>query len=196
VTALPARVQHLFLARHGRTALEAQDRVCGRADPCIDTVGISEAEALGNAMVAQGVACVVSSPLQRARQTAHIVALAIGAPEHVDDDLTDRAYGPHTGLRHADVEASWTSIDRAPGAEPLSLVRRRTTDVLNRLLDAPGMDAVLVVTHDALIRAFLTPLAPEQVLTAPTGSWAWCARRGREWALIAADQRPGGRVLR
>ncbi|MEI8198158.1 MAG: histidine phosphatase family protein, partial [Phycisphaerae bacterium] len=61
-----------------------------------------------------GIAAVVSSPLQRAYDTAAAVADALGLPVRVDDDLIETDFGEWEGLtfaeaaeRHHDLHGRW-----------------------------------------------------------------------------------------
>ncbi|MBO0747342.1 MAG: histidine phosphatase family protein, partial [Acidimicrobiaceae bacterium] len=55
----------LYLARHGRTPLNAAGVLRGRLDPPLDEEGRAEAARLGSALGGVGVRLVVASPLQR-----------------------------------------------------------------------------------------------------------------------------------
>jgi broad specificity phosphatase PhoE len=94
VTAIADRV---FLARHGRTALNAEGRLRGLSNPPLDEVGIAEAARLANALEPKHPTAVICSPLQRAVATAQAIGTASGAPVTVDVRLNDRDYGPVTG---------------------------------------------------------------------------------------------------
>ncbi|WP_258073908.1 histidine phosphatase family protein [Arthrobacter sp. Y81] len=95
---------------------------------------------------------VVSSPLERAVDTARVIAEAAGAARWVDECFKDRDYGPQTGHLTAEVTARWGTVDDAPGMEPAADVLARARPALDALLDdAPGL-SVIVVTHDAVIR--------------------------------------------
>ena len=65
-------------------------------------------------------AVVLTSPLQRCRNTAEAIAAEVGAPVVVDERLIDGVLGDWTGLRAAEIEerwpdefASWRSTRRA-----------------------------------------------------------------------------------
>lgn len=188
-----SRPRHLFVARHGQTALNAEGRLRGLADPPLDEVGDAEACRLATEMSRRGVTVVISSPLTRAWQTAHVVALAAGVPHLVDDSFNDRDYGPHTGHVRAQVEARWGTVDRAPGVEPAENVLRRVLVGVERALETARGGTALVVTHDAVIRPLLHTIDPGRELAVLTGSWNWLARGEDGWSLIAADQVPPGR---
>jgi broad specificity phosphatase PhoE len=57
-----AGVTRVYLARHGRTALNAEGWLRGLRDPPLDEVGIAEACRLADALAVQSPVAVVSSP--------------------------------------------------------------------------------------------------------------------------------------
>ena len=67
----------LYLARHGETDLNIDDRYQGISDAPLNARGIDQARALALALPLD-VTRIVSSPLQRALQTAQAVGTARG----------------------------------------------------------------------------------------------------------------------
>lgn len=184
-------VSTVYLARHGRTAFNAEDRMRGLSDPPLDEVGRAEAQKLAAALADTGGAIVVSSPLQRAVATAQSIADAAGVPATVDIRLNDRDYGPHTGERRADVIARYGSIDNAPGVEPLEAVRHRALAAFTALVDEHDGGPLILVSHDAFNRALLGQL--DTTLTdAPqrTACWNKLSRVDGVWRVEAYDQKP------
>src|ERR1700756_3974088 len=109
----------VFLARHGRTALNAEDRLRGLSDPPLDEVGIAEVARLAEALAPKHPTAVICSPLQRAVATSQAIGSASGAPVTVDARLNDRDYGPMTGHLRDEVESEYGRVDLAPGVAPL-----------------------------------------------------------------------------
>ena len=83
----------ILLARHGRTADNAEGRILGRRDPPLDPAGREEAAALAAAVAAASLAALWTSPLRRARETAAIVGEATGLVPVVLDDLVESRRG-------------------------------------------------------------------------------------------------------
>jgi broad specificity phosphatase PhoE len=107
----------VYLARHGRTALNAEDRLRGLSDPPLDEVGVAEAARLAEVLATKNPTAVISSPLQRAVATAEAIGAAAGVPASIDIRLNDRDYGTLTGERRDEVRCRFGSIDAAPGVE-------------------------------------------------------------------------------
>lgn len=109
----------VFLVRHGRTALNVDDRLRGHADPPLDQAGRAEVEQMALALALQvndpQVRRVLSSPLLRARTTADIIATAVGSHVEVSDAFDDRDYGQWTGHPRSEVIEHFGSVDAAPG---------------------------------------------------------------------------------
>ena len=77
----------VLLVRHGRTALNAENRLRGRLDPDLDEVGRAEVQAIAAELAAMKPTRVVSSPLRRAVQTAEAIARQAGVRVVVDNGL-------------------------------------------------------------------------------------------------------------
>ena len=87
----------LYISRHGQTPWNVEDLVCGRADVPLTEVGQQQARLLAESAVDKGIDVILSSPLQRARQTAQAVSDAIGVPIQIDDRLIEFDFGTYDG---------------------------------------------------------------------------------------------------
>ncbi|MGH1502536.1 MAG: histidine phosphatase family protein [Acidimicrobiales bacterium] len=152
----------LLLVRHGQSTWNAQRRWQGQADPPLSDVGRAQAKAA--ALRVGAVDVVVSSPQQRARQTAGLIAEAIGVGPIVEhDDLRERNAGAWSGLTTEEIEErypGWLAADRRPeGFEGAESVAGRFAAALTALASGvremePGASTVLVLTHGGSIKAF------------------------------------------
>jgi len=152
----------LLLVRHGESTWNALGRWQGWADPPLSDLGRAQAEAAAPA--AAPVDAVVSSDLQRARETAELMAaiLDVGADHlHVEPDLRERDVGDFTGLTRAEIEERWpgvlshgnASIARDPRfGETVEALATRVDAALARLAAAFAGQRVLVVTHGGVVR--------------------------------------------
>lgn len=185
--------RHLILARHGRTALNAEGRLRGLTDPPLDEAGLAQARALAGALAPFAPVRVFCSPLTRARQTAQALGDELGVPVVVDQRFLDRDYGPHTGEVRAEVIARWGSVDAAPGVEPVDDVLARARPALDALLAEVPEGNLVVVSHDAVIRPLIATIDSARVgAETPTGSWNDLLHTAQGWSVLAVDQLPGG----
>jgi ribonuclease H / adenosylcobalamin/alpha-ribazole phosphatase len=163
-----------LLLRHGQTALSVERRFAGRGDIPLTDLGLQQAAAAAAAIAERGrVDVIISSPLQRAWQTALAVAERTGAPLEADDDLAETDFGSWEGMTFAEVMARWpdemsawmAAADAAPpGGESFASVAERVDAALDRLLLAHLGKKVVVVSHVTPIktivcRAVLAPTA-------------------------------------
>ena len=143
----------LILVRHGQTAANAAGLFLGRADPPLTGLGRRQAAALAAALPRP--ARVISSPLERARDTA----AAFGVPVEVDERWIEMDYGdlderPVASLASAVRERWRADVDRAPpGGESLSAVGRRVRAACDALAPDAAESDVVVVSHVSPIKA-------------------------------------------
>lgn len=157
----------------------------------MDDTGLAQAAALASVLARRHPAAVYCSPLVRARETARAIAEAAGAPLALDTRFLDRDYGPRTGEVRSEVVARWGSVDAAPGVEPVEDVLARARPALDALLaEVPAGDLV-VVSHDAVIRALIADIDPAKASAeTPTGSWNDLLHTASGWSVLAVDQVP------
>lgn len=146
----------LCIVRHGRTAANAAGLLLGRADPPLDELGRRQAASVAAAL-GQPVR-VISSPLQRAQQTAD----AFGVAVETDERWIELDYGDFDGRPAsevpAEVWAEWRSDPdfAPPGGESLRSLRARVEAACDDLLVASAGDPdalVVVVTHVSPVKA-------------------------------------------
>jgi alpha-ribazole phosphatase len=159
-------VRRLLLARHGQSVSNAVRRFQGVQDVPLSELGRRQAEALAGAFGQRRIAAVYSSPLQRARHTAELVAAAVQAPLRSVADLRELSLGEWEGCTVEEVEARpgnpyacWVRDpvgSLPPGGEPLADVQGRVVRALADIERAhPNGDDVLVVCHGGVISAYL-----------------------------------------
>jgi broad specificity phosphatase PhoE len=143
----------LLLVRHGQTAANAAGQLLGRADVPLTETGLEQAAALAAAL--GPVERVISSPLQRARQTA----AAFGSHVDVDDRWTELDYGIYDELPLADVPMELWERWRAdpeyapPEGESLASVGRRVQSACDELAPAAAGTDIVIVSHVSPIKA-------------------------------------------
>lgn len=152
----------LIVVRHGRTAANAGGLLLGRADPPLDAVGAAQAAAVAALLAERAVSAVVTSPLERAAQTAAAIADRCGIEGvEVDDRWVELDYGALEGTPTADVPPDvWTRWRADPdfvpaGGESLHSLRTRVelacADAMVRDMGLEG--DVVVVSHVSPIKS-------------------------------------------
>jgi probable phosphoglycerate mutase len=151
-TSQPTRI---LTIRHGESEWNAIGRWQGQEDPPLTDAGMLQAVAA--AEVLGTFDAVWASTLQRAANTAAIIAEAIGiGPVQLDPDLMENAFGPWQGLTISEIEEGWPNYlaehRRPPGAEQPEEVTERGLRALRRIAGEHPGGEVLVVTHGGLMR--------------------------------------------
>ena len=155
----------LLLLRHGQTELSVQRRYSGRGNPALTELGQRQAEAAARYLGERGgIAAVISSPLQRARDTAVAAARALGLDVTIDDDLIETDFGAWEGLtfaeaadRDPELHRRWlrdTSIE-PPGGESFDDVMARVCRARERIVERYQGATVLAVSHVTPIKTLL-----------------------------------------
>ena len=88
----------LLLIRHGQTALNVEGRVHNQQDTTgLDETGRWQASRLVEVCRGYGVRSLLTSPEQRALETAQIIADALGVPLQCSEALRERNWGEWSG---------------------------------------------------------------------------------------------------
>jgi len=149
-------VIELLLLRHGQSEWNALGRWQGQADPPLTDLGRTQARHA--AAMVHGITGVYSSDLQRAAQTADILAAGLGLTVTGRlAALRERHAGPWQGLTHDEIEVSWPGyLDtgrRPPGFEADEQILARVVPALQTLADSVTEARIVAVTHGGVLRA-------------------------------------------
>lgn len=149
----------LILLRHGQTSANASSLLQGRIDLPLDEVGREQAILCGEHIrAAFPGARVISSPLQRAVQTA----TAITDEVEIDDRFIELDYGDWDGLGVADIGldawGAWRDDVhfRPPNGESLVELDRRVQPALEELSAAARVGDIVVVSHVSPIKSAIS----------------------------------------
>lgn len=153
---------NVFVARHGETDWNVEARYQGQRESHLTPRGYRQARALAEAPGLQRARRIVSSPLERALETARPLAHRLRVPVETDRKLLEIAHGTWEGRLRDEIAAHdperwrfWRDRPDTvvfPGGESLGAVRERWR-TFTATLD--GDDDVVVVTHDVLVRVAL-----------------------------------------
>lgn len=139
----------VFAIRHGETAWSLSGQHTGTTDIPLTDNGRRLAARMRPALKEEVFACVLTSPLQRARETCELVGLGAGAV--LDADLVEWNYGEYEGLTPKQIHEKapgWLIFrDGCPGGETPEQVGTRTDRVIARARAAPGDVALFAHGH-------------------------------------------------
>ena len=153
----------ISLARHGETDYNAERRFQGQGDMPLNARGLEQARELAAVARQEPFVALYASPIVRARQTAEIVAEAIGLEPRFDARFAEHDVGDWQDRLFADVEAeepaAWARWKAGgtwafPGGESLEQQQERVIAALVDVTQAGELPA-LVVCHRGVIRSAL-----------------------------------------
>jgi broad specificity phosphatase PhoE len=125
----------LWLARHGQTAWSVSGQHTGLTDIPLNDMGRVAARHLAESLAGEHFDLVLTSPLQRARDTCELAGF--GDQAVVDDDLREWDYGEYEGMTTDEIRESrpgWRIFDDGcPGGETIAQVGARADRVITRV---------------------------------------------------------------
>jgi probable phosphomutase (TIGR03848 family) len=159
----------VLLIRHGRTQANVDGLLAGwTPGVTLDDTGEGQARALAERLGIVPLTAVVTSPLERTRQTTDLM---LGGREeqvavHVDDRVGECRYGDWTGgsLKTLAKEPMWSVVQAHPSAavfpgaegESLANMQHRAVTAVREWNERLGADAIYaVVSHGDVIKAIL-----------------------------------------
>jgi probable phosphomutase (TIGR03848 family) len=161
----------VILVRHGRSTANASGILAGRsAGVKLDEIGQDQADRTAERLSAVPLVAVVSSPLERCRQTTRaILGRQDGSPPTViERGITECDYGDWQGraLRDLAKEKLWSVVQKQPsaaafpGGESLAAMQSRAVAAIRRhdanLEAEHGKNAIWVaVSHGDIIKSVL-----------------------------------------
>jgi broad specificity phosphatase PhoE len=92
---MPTKV---YLVRHGRTDWNDAARIQGHHQTSLNELGRAQARIVAGYLATCGIEFLYSSDLDRARQTAEVIAAATGLTFQTTPALRERDFGPLTGM--------------------------------------------------------------------------------------------------
>ena len=158
----------LLMLRHAQSTWNAEGRWQGHADPPLSAEGKQTAKAA--APQYSHIARFVSSPLQRARETAEIIAESSGAgPITIYPGIAERDLGEWEGLTRGEVEEGWPEYlqeHRWPeSAETTEAFQERVLATIGSIAEEIAAEEskgdVLVIAHAGVIIALEQSLGEE-----------------------------------
>lgn len=166
-TAPPRPVTLLILARHGETADNRRLVFQGQTGHGLNALGRAQAERLAARLVRHPPDAIVASDLERAVETAHIVAKATGLPVALDRDLREVDVGLWSGKSYRDIAeqypeewAAWSQgldVRRGGGETYAELASRVERAVASAVAVRPGR-RILFISHGGAIKSYVAKL--------------------------------------
>jgi probable phosphoglycerate mutase len=145
--------QQVWLVRHAETEWSKSGRHTGRTDVPLTEAGRERARVLAERFATRTFAVVLTSPLERARETARLAGL--GDTYEVREDLLEWDYGDYEGITTAAIREQrpdwYLWRDGVPNGETPAEVAARCDRVIEEVTSVDG--DVAIVAHGHILRA-------------------------------------------
>lgn len=156
----------LYLVRHAESTWNAEGRVQGQADPPLNERGLMQAARVANRFRSEHVGILYSSPLQRARQTAEVIAMATGLQIHYEDQLKEHDLGLFTGQVYAEIVEQFPELSQfwmeeardMPGGEKQYAFHSRAAGTIRAIAERHANAKIAIVSHAGLFCEYLAYL--------------------------------------
>jgi probable phosphoglycerate mutase len=154
-------MKRLYFIRHGESEFNKANVWNGSSDTPLTKKGHEQAKQAGRKAEQEGLAfdIIITSPLERAHETAKHVATATGVPHDqiiIYDHFVERDFGKLEGRKDLVATTKYfldeSDIDSYENVERLADLQKRADKVLADLQSLPH-DTILIVGHGAIGRA-------------------------------------------
>ncbi|MBR2402356.1 MAG: histidine phosphatase family protein [Lachnospiraceae bacterium] len=149
----------LYIARHGQTIWNEQNKVCGITDVELTDKGREQAKALALKVADKDVDVIISSPLKRAIETSTIVSEICNVPMEIDDRLLEQNYGIYEGVDRKDeafLNNKRNFAYKYPNGESMMQVAYRVYGLIDEIKCKYKDKNVLIISHGGVCRIINT----------------------------------------
>lgn len=133
----------------------------GHTDVALNDIGILQANACANFFNGAAYGLIVTSPLERAKQTASIIAAKNKLPIVEMAHFLERSYGDAEGLTVEERTAQFPNRQYT-NQEPREALIKRVMQGIQQIQQHP-VNKVIVVTHGAVINSILAALSNNRI---------------------------------
>lgn len=168
----------IYLLRHGETDWNREGLLQGHTDIPLNEGGRKQVHDTVQKLAGTGVKIdlIVSSPLQRACESARIAARQLKYPPEnivVEPMLIERGFGAGEGMTLAEREQKFPDQDY-PGMEPQPDLIKRAGTVFGKIVDtyieSENISNILLVAHGAVLYAVLAAVSKEEIFSLETAA--------------------------
>lgn len=155
-------MSYIYLIRHGETTWNLEERFQGTTDTELTDKGYEQGARLADRLKRTPFNNIFTSPLQRARITASLIAAPQETQVKEDEDFREISFGAWEGMTTREIQAAYPWMDQwfeDPGAFqiPMGAVMEEEKERLKRRLReiAEGGGNTAIISHAGVIRLSL-----------------------------------------
>lgn len=154
-----------FIVRHGQTDWNVIGKTQGHGNSNLTKDGVEQAKSLAKFLKTQNIDYIFSSDLQRAVDTAQIVADEINLKINKIKDLREMNFGLWEGLLLDEIKNNYGEsykvwrekphIAQIEKGETLNLIKQRTENFIKELNEKYENKNILLVSHSVTVRVMM-----------------------------------------
>ncbi len=158
-----------YIFRHGQSSYNLAGRTQGRTnDSVLTQLGREQAREVGQKLKNCGIEVIVTSPLERARETAKLANETLNVPLLVDERFIEVDVGEIEGMHYTEIQEKygekyqqWRSLDCKyenmcfEGGETKKQVRQRVFGGLEDYAKNSAYDVIAVSSHGIMLTQVL-----------------------------------------
>ncbi len=170
---------HLYIIRHGQAQAAVEGRIAGiKGDTGLSELGIEQATRLRERLLAtQEIKAdvFIASNIPRARQTAEIIAPALGLPLLLDEEVQELRPGEADGLDGQEYQKRYTQnwhdtsafANISPGGESWPEFLLRASRALERITTEHAGKTIVLVCHGGVVHSSFLYFFGSSILVTP-----------------------------
>ena len=196
----------IYLLRHGQTPWNKERRLQGIQDIPMTPNGAQQLRQAGRHLADTDVIfdAIVCSPLQRARESARLVAEELGFPTDkivINPLFLERAFGDGEGLVYEEALAKYPDSNY-PGMETLDELFARAKKAISHCEEQYKDQTVLAVAHGGIIKACLVAASQGKIDYFDKHIWidngCYCVLEGQKdsWSITFHNRSNGYEPLK
>lgn len=162
------KIKTLYLARHGETTWNLERRTQGSKNSKLTSLGLKQAERLGQRLRDVEIDAIYCSPLERAQSTAKIIANMRNMDCILDDRLVEMNFGEWEGLTSIEIEKKYPNdyktwreephMAKIPSGETIEIAQKRMINFVKDRIVNSDKETFLMISHGTTIRLLLLHL--------------------------------------
>ena len=158
-----------YIFRHGQSSYNLAGRTQGRTnDSVLTELGREQARAVGQKLAGRGIEVIITSPLERAKETAKLANETLRVPVLTDERFIEVDVGESEGMHYTDIQnkygekyQQWRSLDCKyenmcfEGGETKKQVRQRVFGGLEDYAENSAYDILAISSHGIMLSQVL-----------------------------------------
>lgn len=149
---------NLYVIRHGKTDWNLESRMQGQTNTKLNELGIEQANRVRKIIEEKNIDLIISSPLDRAKQTAEIINKNMNKPIEYNEKIMERNFGILEGkianeIKNLDDYFEYHKNEKIEKGEKIQDFVNRVFEGMKQIEENHQDKNVLVVTHGGVARA-------------------------------------------